>query len=189
MIVNEFLETNIPAIYAIGDCAEFINPLPGRKPVEQVWYTGRIMGETVAKTICGKRSPYSPGIWFNSAKFFDIEYQTYGWVSAKLKENEETFYWELPERRIMFRLNYNSSSHVINGVNGFGIRLRHECFARWIEEEKTAEYVLEHLSEANFDPEFFRQYEELILKKFNDQQGTQLKRIGKRGLLNRVFSS
>ncbi len=189
VLVNEFLETNVPDIYAIGDCAEFKIPLPGRRPVEQVWYTGRIMGETVGKTICGKRSSYSPGVWFNSAKFFDIEYQTYGWVSAKLKENEETFYWELPERRIMFRLNYDSSSHVIIGVNSFGIRLRHECFARWIEEEKTAEYVLEHLSEANFDPEFFRQYEELILKKFNDKQGTQLKRIGKRGLLNRVFSS
>ncbi len=75
------------------------------------------------------------------------------------------------------------------GVNSFGIRLRHECFARWIEEGKTMEFVLEHLSEANFDPEFYRQYEEQILKKFNDKQGTQLKRIGKRGLLNRVFSS
>jgi NAD(P)H-nitrite reductase large subunit len=189
VIVNEFLETNIPAIYAIGDCAEFINPLPGRKPVEQVWYTGRIMGETVAKTICGKRSPYSPGIWFNSAKFFDIEYLTYGGVSPLLKEDEETFYWELPNRRILLRLNYKNLSHTLIGVNSFGIRLRHECFARWLEEKKTVEFVLEHLHEANFDPEFFQQYEEQILRKFNDEKGTKLRCLGRRGLLHRVFAS
>ena len=38
------------------------------------------MGETLAQTICGNRIQYNPGHWFNSAKFLDIEYQTYGWV-------------------------------------------------------------------------------------------------------------
>ncbi len=38
------------------------------------------MGETVAQTICDNKTEYKPGHWFNSAKFLDIEYQTYGWV-------------------------------------------------------------------------------------------------------------
>jgi hypothetical protein len=29
-----------------------------------------------------------PGHWFNSAKFLDIEYQTYGWVWAEAKETK-----------------------------------------------------------------------------------------------------
>ena len=93
-MVNEFLETNIPNVYAVGDCAEFKVPVVGRKSIEQVWYTGKIMGETVANTITGNKLKYNPGYWFNSAKFLDIEYQTYGWVFSKLKENESNFYWE-----------------------------------------------------------------------------------------------
>ena len=80
ILVNRFLETNVKDIYAIGDCAEQKKAIQNRKPIEAVWYTGRMMGETLAQTICGNRIEYKPGHWFNSAKFFDIEYQTYGWV-------------------------------------------------------------------------------------------------------------
>ena len=44
-----------------------------------------------------KKQNTKPGVWFNSAKFFDIEYQTYGWVWAQPKENEgAVLYWEHP---------------------------------------------------------------------------------------------
>ena len=46
--VNRFLETNIEDIYAIGDCAEQHEPIGNRRPIEAVWYTGRMMGEAVA---------------------------------------------------------------------------------------------------------------------------------------------
>lgn len=188
VLVNEFLETNVPDVYAIGDCAEFRMPLQNRKPVEQVWYTGRMMGETVAKTICLQRTAYKPGIWFNSAKFFDVEYQTYGWVFPTLKENEQTFYWEHPKEKICLRINFHQQSHAVNGVNVFGIRLRHELFDRWISEKKTVEYVLEHLPEANFDPEFYRQYEAQIIHKFNTENATvKLSVKVKRGLFQKII--
>ena len=76
--VDNHLQTNIPDVYAIGDCAELREPRPGRRPIEAIWYTGRMMGETVAYNICGQSISYDPGIWFNSAKFIDIEYQVYG---------------------------------------------------------------------------------------------------------------
>jgi len=50
--VNRFLETSVKNIYAIGDCAEQKIPFGNRRPIEAVWYTGRMMGETVAQTIC-----------------------------------------------------------------------------------------------------------------------------------------
>ncbi len=83
ILVNRILETNIKDVYAIGDCAQQREPIGNRPPVEAVWYTGRMMGETLAQTICGKPFEYNPGNWFNSAKFFDIEYQTYGWVFSE----------------------------------------------------------------------------------------------------------
>ena len=61
IVVNEFLETSVPDVYAIGDCSQQQNPLPGRRPVEAVWYTGKMMGETVAYNICGKKSSLRSG--------------------------------------------------------------------------------------------------------------------------------
>ena len=77
ILVNRYLETNLPNVYAVGDCAEQREPHPGRRAIEAVWYTGRMMGETLAQTLAGNKTAYQPGPWFNSAKFFDIEYQTY----------------------------------------------------------------------------------------------------------------
>jgi len=37
IMVNEFLETSVPDVYAIGDCANARNPLPGRRPIEAIW--------------------------------------------------------------------------------------------------------------------------------------------------------
>ena len=96
ILVNRFLETNVKDIYAIGDCAEQRKAIQNRKTIEAVWYTGRMMGETLAQTICGNRIEYKPGHWFNSAKFFDIEYQTYGWVYPEKERPsyEKHFQWK-----------------------------------------------------------------------------------------------
>ncbi|MBK9731921.1 MAG: NAD(P)/FAD-dependent oxidoreductase [Chitinophagaceae bacterium] len=187
VVVNKFLETNIQDVYAIGDCAEFTERLPNRKHIEQVWYTGKIMGEAVAATICNQPMEYTPGNWFNSAKFFDIEYQTYGWVFPGLQAEEQTFYWENPGKQISLRINFHKVSHAINGVMVLGMRLRHLTFDQWIREKKTVEYILEHLPEANFDPEFYKQHERSIIDKFNAEHATtQLQVKAKRGLFLKI---
>lgn len=169
ILVNEFLETNIPDIYAIGDCAEHKNPLPGRAPVEQVWYTGRMMGETVAQTICGNKTAYQPGPWFNSAKFFDIEYQTYGRVWSKPKEHEDEFYWEHESGEMAMHFVFDKHNKIFLGINTFGIRLRHGHFDKWLKTQVTIDYVMEHLKEANFDPEFFKPHEGDIIQAYKAQ--------------------
>jgi NAD(P)H-nitrite reductase large subunit len=125
VLVNEYFETNIPDVYAIGDCVQHRNPPAGRKAIEQIWYTGKIHGETLAQTLCGKRTDYNPGPFFNSAKFFDIEYQTYGTVNAQPAEDETAFYWEHAGGKICFRAVYNKDDETIIGFNVLGMRLRH----------------------------------------------------------------
>jgi NADH dehydrogenase FAD-containing subunit len=104
------LENNVPNVYAIGDCAEFDQHPKGRKNIEQVLYTGKLMGETVAQSIAGERMKYQPGVWFNSAKFFDVEYQTYGKVNAQSQTNESTLYWQHPKRDKCLKLVYERES-------------------------------------------------------------------------------
>jgi NAD(P)H-nitrite reductase large subunit len=167
--VNRHLETNIKDIYAIGDCAEQHEPIGNRRSIEAVWYTGRMMGETLAQTICGNPLEYKPGHWFNSAKFFDIEYQTYGWVFAKKKEYEEHFHWKHEDDTKCITVAFHKESNLFLGINTFGIRMRHEIFDRWISEKRHVDFVMENLSEANFDPEFYKKFESQILIAFNNQ--------------------
>lgn len=177
VLVNRFLETNVKNIYAIGDCAEQETAIGNRRNIEAVWYTGRMMGETVAQTICGNRIEYKPGHWFNSAKFLDIEYQTYGWVFSEKnkKENENYFQWKHPKENICITISFDKNSHKFLGINTFGIRMRHEIFDTWLTKNKTIEYVVEYLSDANFDPEFYKLHEPDIVKKFNIEMNTNIK--------------
>ena len=172
--VNRFLETNVPDIYAIGDCAEQHEGINGRRPIEAVWYTGRMMGETVAQTICGNRIQYNPGHWFNSAKFLDIEYQTYGWVFGKKgrPEYEKHFHWKHVDDTKCITVAYHKDTNAFLGINTFGIRMRHETFDTWLTEKRDVDYVINHLPEANFDPEFYCHYEADILSAYNKQLQT-----------------
>jgi NAD(P)H-nitrite reductase large subunit len=167
IVVNEFLETNQKDVFAIGDCAEIETPEQGRRAVEQVWYTGRMMGEVVADNVIGEKRKYLPGQWFNSAKFFDIEYQTYGLVPSKLAENQAEFVWQHQDKELLIHFVYSKENDTFLGVNTFGIRLRHEVFDKWLNDKKSIHFVLENLASANFDPEFYKVYELDIIEQFN----------------------
>ena len=167
ILVNEYFETSIPDIYAAGDCAQFRNPKTGEPALEQLWYTGKMHAETLAKTICGNRSDYKRGIWFNSAKFFDLEFQTYGRVLPEINPQQKTFYWEHPNGKHAFRANYSIEDQSILGFNFLGIRFRQVIAEQWIRENKTISFVIENLKKGWFDPEFSKAfYKEISLSYF-----------------------
>jgi NAD(P)H-nitrite reductase large subunit len=169
--VNEYFETNQPDVYAIGDCAEFHQaPAEDRRPIEQVWYTGRMHGETLAQTICGNKTAYQPGIWFNSAKFLDIEYQIYGQVSNEPNEDtEEHFYWEHGNGEKSIRLVFHREEKTLKGVNLMGVRYRHEVCDKMIRDKWPMKKVFQNLKEANFDPEFSKRYEDDLVGIYNER--------------------
>ncbi len=173
ILVNRYLETNIPDVYAAGDCAEIKAEREGEQNrVEQLWYTARMQGEILAKTICGSRIRYDRGIWFNSAKFFEIEYQTYGFVPNQPVPGEQSFYWEHADGEHCLRIVFDQKSGVVKGFNTFGIRFRQSVCHNWIRERQTIEYVLTHLEEINFDPEFFKTYESEIRERYSSLSRT-----------------
>ena len=159
VLVDEYFETSVAGVYACGDCAEFRSPPPGELRVEQLWYTGRMQGESLARIICGDRRRYERGIWFNSAKFFDIEYQTYGRVANIAGVGEESLYWEHSDGKRAIRINYARDDRRVLGFNLMGIRYRQAVCEGWIRERRTIDHVLANLRAANFDPEFFPRFE------------------------------
>ncbi|SDS46352.1 NAD(P)/FAD-dependent oxidoreductase [Christiangramia echinicola] len=168
ILVDEFLQTNIEDVYAIGDCAQLKQPAPHRNSIEAVWYAGRMMGETLAQTLTGHKIKYKPGNWFNSAKFFDIEYQTYGKVSAIPGDDERYFHWQHKDSTKAITIAFDSKSNKFLGINTFGIRMRHPVFDKWLTEDRKIDYVLANLKQANFDPEFYMRHEKEIFKSFKE---------------------
>lgn len=155
ILVDRSLRTRVPDVFAAGDCAEIEVGEGERNLVQQVWYTGKMQGELVGDVIAGDDRTYSPGIWFNSAKFFDLEYQTYGDVHRKL-DGEGNLYWQHDRDRVAIRLVHQRGALV--GVNVMGTRWRHEVCEGWIRDRVPIGEVLDRLNEATFDPEFARRH-------------------------------
>ncbi|MEM0997719.1 MAG: FAD/NAD(P)-binding oxidoreductase [Bacteroidota bacterium] len=187
VLVNPRFVTNYDNVYAIGDCAEYKAPPPGRRNLEQIWYTGKMHGEVAAMNICGHPRTYDPGIFFNSAKFFDIEYQIYGDVPARQPADVATLYWEHPNHHHAIRLNWDRTSGAIKGFHLMGVRYRHYVCERWIAEGTHVEEVLKNLRAANFDPEFFREYEPEVIRQYNQTFNASLGLRKRRGLANLIF--
>ena len=191
ILVDACLRTNVPGVYAAGDCAQHRQPAAGEVSIEQLWYTGRMQGETVAHTICGHATAYRRGVWFNSAKFFNLEYQTYGHAPAEPTADLRSFYWEHPAARMALRVYFRAAApHAVVGFNALGLRLRHAVCAEWIAGAAPVAAVLAHLGAANFDPEFFPQHERAIVAGFNRQFPEQVVVLTQRkGLFGRLKTS
>ncbi len=173
VLVDWNLRTTVDNIFAAGDCAEIRRPDENRNLLQQVWYTGRMQGEIAAANLAGGDERYDPGVWYNSAKFLDIEYQTYGDAPARGKEGETQLWWEHPDGRSGVRLVYENDSGRFRGVNVMGVRWRHEVCEGWIRDERTIDEVLERLEDANFDAEFFARHEDDMRRAFRAQMNRE----------------
>jgi len=158
--VNDALETTAPDVWAAGDCAN-VRWADGSRRPEQLWYTARDQGRAAAASMLGDDVAYRRGTWYNSAKFFDIEWTTAGWVPATL-DFDGTSIDPGPDVRTWFQRvpgTFNTQKVVakgerVVGFNFLGSRWNHEPLLEWIHERRTLEWVLKHLHEAQFDEEF-----------------------------------
>src|SRR3989339_461375 len=53
---NEFLETNIPDVYAAGDSTEFFDVISGHHRLGGNWMNAQTQGRIVAQSMCGERA-------------------------------------------------------------------------------------------------------------------------------------
>lgn len=59
VVANEYLETNHPGVYSIGDGAEFLDLNVNRHVVYGNWMNAQMQGRVVAKTVLGERTVFN----------------------------------------------------------------------------------------------------------------------------------
>jgi NAD(P)H-nitrite reductase large subunit len=155
IVVNGHLETNLPYVWAAGDCSSVVWFNGVRRP-EQLWYTARDQGAVAGLNMAGDKRVYRRGTLYNSAKFFDLEYTTAGYVNFRF-EGEQNWCQREPGTDNSERITYLPDGSVI-GFNMIGRRWDHRVLVRWVEEKRSLEWVLEHLHEAIFDEEFMPKF-------------------------------
>lgn len=156
-------------VWAAGDCAN-VTWFDGSRRPEQLWYTARDQGRAAAASMLGDPVQYRRGTWYNSAKFFDVEYTTAGYVpppgGAVDPDRYRTWYQQVPGQAVSQRIVTRrdgatqrdgavaGAGERVVGFNCLGSRWNHEVFLRWIQERWTLDRVLRHMDEARFDEEF-----------------------------------
>jgi apoptosis-inducing factor 3 len=92
VIVDEYLETTVPGVFAAGDIARWPAPVPeGRIRIEH-WAVAQRLGQAAARSIAGRRKPFRdvPFFW---TRHFDlgVAFSGYGgpWSSVSVEEGDD----------------------------------------------------------------------------------------------------
>ena len=145
VLVDRQLRASAPNVWAAGDCAELRDPPPDVRALEPIWYAARLQGATAGLGMAGRARDYAPGVYYNSAKFFDLEWQVYGATAGPGDD------WERTDRARSLRVRHRDGR--VAGVSALGVRLRQDVCARWIAEGWPLGRALADLDAARFDAE------------------------------------
>jgi NAD(P)H-nitrite reductase large subunit len=150
--VNLGFETSLKDVFAAGDCAEIVGD--HHSFTETIWYSAKLHGQLAARAMMGDPIRYEKPLFYNSSKFFHIEYTTVGEVVG-LPIGTKSLYRKHPTKEISQRIIYTPDGTVI-GFNMLGSRWNHNVLERWIQERRSIDFVRERLRDAQFDVEFGR---------------------------------
>lgn len=151
VLVDETLHTSLPDVWAAGDCAEVQRA--GGPVVETLWYTAKRHGDVAARNMLGEATPDVPPTFFNSSKFFELEFTTVGHV-MDAPSGAPSELLTFPQREACIRVVHDGER--VLGFNVLGCRVDHEVLMGWVEQKRAPAWVMENLHLAQFDEEFSR---------------------------------
>ena len=82
ILVNEYLQTNDPDIYAAGDVAQVYDPLTGRSVLDSLWSPAREQGSAAGLNMAGQSKAYIKSVPFNVTRLAGLTTTIIGAVGS-----------------------------------------------------------------------------------------------------------
>jgi len=89
ILTDEHLQTNVPRVFAAGDCAQIYDAWSGEHRVDSLWPTAVASARAAAANMTGARQPYRKGVPFNAALLFGLHLTAIGQVGAAGRDEDE----------------------------------------------------------------------------------------------------
>lgn len=81
ILVDDCLQTNVPDVYAAGDCAQVLDRWTGQHTLDVLWPSAVAEGRAVGVNMANGRVPYQKGIPFNVCLLFGLHITAIGQVN------------------------------------------------------------------------------------------------------------
>lgn len=118
IVVNEFLQTNVPDVFAAGDVASFHNPALDKRMRVEHEDNANTMGKMAGRNMAGQHERYDHLPFFYS-DLFDLGYEAVGELDSRLEifadwktENREGVIYYLRDGRVRGVLLWNTWGQV-----------------------------------------------------------------------------
>ncbi|MEK7277826.1 MAG: FAD-dependent oxidoreductase, partial [Chloroflexota bacterium] len=89
ILVNEYLETNVPDIYAAGDCAQAWDRWTQKHMLDSLWPTAVAAGRIAGANMAGAKQAYVKGMPFNACLLFGLHITAIGQLGGAGDEAAE----------------------------------------------------------------------------------------------------
>ena len=89
ILTDETLQTNLPGVFAAGDCAQIYDAWSGEHRCDSLWPTAAASGRVAAINMTGAKQPYRKGVPFNAALLFGLHLTAIGQVAAAGRDGDD----------------------------------------------------------------------------------------------------
>jgi NAD(P)H-nitrite reductase large subunit len=91
LVVDEYLQTNVPGVFAAGDCAQVYDRWSGEHLLDVLWPTAVAAGRVAGRNMAGARQAYVKGTPFNACRLFGLHVSAIGQLGNGRGEDAEAF--------------------------------------------------------------------------------------------------
>jgi nitrite reductase (NADH) large subunit len=158
IIVDEYLRTSDPNIYAAGDCIEIDDIASGKRAVSATWFNAVMQGAFAAINMAGGRRRYTGSVGIqNSIQFHEIPAISYGktFISAEEQEDYTSMSLHIREKKIYKKLVLKGNK--LCGMIFVGDISRAGFYAALVRNETDVSSARDKLLDQDFSPAIFKE--------------------------------
>ncbi|MGB9841332.1 MAG: NAD(P)/FAD-dependent oxidoreductase [Candidatus Bathyarchaeales archaeon] len=100
ILVDHFMRTSVPDVYASGDVAEAYDFISGENRLLPLWPLAQLEGKIAGYNMAGKKAEYPGGTAMSALKYFGIPIISIGLVNPKNPEGYEILTRHEPAKRL-----------------------------------------------------------------------------------------